>query len=143
MKKVLLTAVVALSTLVASAQFMVVTTYDNGDGVEGMESITNNLGVGYMVNDAFTVGLAKGTVDAAGDDTYDLWARYNISQVEGAYASLQMPTEDGSENMRIGVGFAFNVWNDLYVEPNYTMPTSEDAEGNREGTFNFGVSYRF
>jgi len=43
----------------------------------------------------------------------------------------------------IGVGFAFNVWNDLYVEPNYTMPTSEDADGNREGSFNFGVSYRF
>ena len=29
MKKLFLTAVVALSTLVASAQFMVVTTYDN------------------------------------------------------------------------------------------------------------------
>jgi hypothetical protein len=143
MKKVLLTAAIAFSTLIASAQFMVVTTYDDGDNVEGMEALTNNLGVGYMVNDAFTVGLAKGAVDAEGDDTYDLWARYNIAQVEGAYASLQMPTEDGSENMRIGVGFAFNVWNDLYVEPNYTMPTSEDDNGDREGTFNFGVSYRF
>ena len=143
MKKVLLTAVIAFSTLIASAQFMVVTTYDDGDNVEGMEALTNNLGVGYMVNDAFTVGLAKGAVDAEGDDTYDLWARYNIAQVEGAYASLQMPTEDGSENMKIGVGFAFNVWNDLYVEPNYTMPTSEDDNGDREGTFNFGVSYRF
>ena len=143
MKKVLLTAAVALSTLVASAQFMVVTTYDDGDNVEGMEALTNNMGIGYMVNDAFTVGLAKGVVDAEGDDTFDLWARYNIAQVEGAYASLQMPTEDGSENMRIGVGFAFNVWNGLYVEPNYTMPTSEDDEGNREGSFNFGLSYRF
>jgi len=143
MKKVLLTAVVAMSTLLASAQFMVVTTYDDGDNVEGMEALTNNLGVGYMVNDAFTVGLAKGAVDAKGDDTFDLWARYNIAQVEGAYASLQMPTEDGSENMRIGVGFAFNVWNGLYVEPNYTMPTSEDDNGDREGTFNFGLSYRF
>jgi|TARA_B100000767_G_scaffold219075_1_gene207111 hypothetical protein len=142
MKKVLLTAVVALSTLVASAQFMVVTTYD-GDQEENADKITANMGIGYMVNDAFTVGLAKGAVNAEGDDTYDLWARYNIAQVEGAYASLQMPTEDGSENMNIGVGFAFNVWNGLYVEPNYTMPTSEDDEGNREGSFNFGLSYRF
>jgi hypothetical protein len=142
MKKVLLTAVVALSTLVASAQFMVVTTYD-GDQEENADKITANMGIGYMVNDAFTVGLAKGAVNAEGDDTYDLWARYNIAQVEGAYASLQMPTEDGSENMNIGVGFAFNVWNGLYVEPNYTMPTSEDDEGNREGSFNFGISYRF
>jgi hypothetical protein len=142
MKKVLLTAVVALSTLVASAQFMVVTTYD-GDQEENADKITANMGIGYMVNDAFTVGLAKGAVNAEGDDTYDLWARYNIAQVEGAYASLQMPTQDGSENMNIGVGFAFNVWNGLYVEPNYTMPTSEDDEGNREGSFNFGLSYRF
>jgi len=142
MKKVLLTAVIAFSTLIASAQFMVVTTYD-GDQEKDADKITANLGVGYMVNDAFTVGLAKGAVDAEGDDTYDLWARYNIAQVEGAYASLQMPTKDGSENMKIGVGFAFNVWNGLYVEPNYTMPTSEDNNGDREGKFNLGVSYRF
>jgi hypothetical protein len=142
MKKILLTAVVALSTLVASAQFMVVTTYD-GDQEEKADKLTANLGVGYMVNDDFTVGLAKGAVDAEGNDTYDLWARYNLSMMEGAYASLQMPTKDGSENMSIGLGFSFNVWNGLYVEPNYTMPTSEDDNGDREGSFNFGLSYRF
>ena len=144
MKKVLLTAVIALSTLVASAQFMVVTTYDNGDAVEGMESVTNNLGLGYVVSDAITVGLAMNAEVEGEDRVYDLWIRYNIAQVEGAYASLQMPTEDGSDNMRIGVGFAFNVWNSLYVEPNYTMPTKEDAiTEKREGKFNLGVSYRF
>jgi len=149
MKKVLLTAVVALSTLVASAQFMVVTTYD-GDQEETADKITANLGLGYMVNDAFTVGLAKGAAvetisatDTTSEDGFDIFVRYNIAQVEGAYASLQMPTKDGSDNMRIGVGFAFNVWNGLYVEPNYTMPTKENADGKREGSFNFGVSYRF
>ena len=141
MKKVLLTAAVALSTLVASAQFMVVTTYD-GDQEETMEKITQNMGVGYMVNDAFTVGAALGGEDALGEDTYDLWVRYNIAQVEGSYASLTMPGDD-DEGMSIGVGFAFNVWNGLYVEPNYSMPTSEDDDGNRDGSFNFGVSYRF
>jgi len=150
MKKLLLTAVVALSTLVASAQFMVVTTYD-GDQEESIDKITANLGVGYMINDAFTVGLAKGAAvetitgtDTTSADGYDLWVRYNIAQVEGAYASLQMPTKDASDNMKIGVGFAFNVWNGLYVEPNYTMPTKEDAvTKKREGSFNIGVSYRF
>ena len=142
MKKILLTAVVAFSTLVASAQLMVVTTYD-GDQEENMDKITANMGIGYMVNDAFTVGLAKGAVNFEGDDTYDVWVRYNLSMMEGAYAALQMPTQDGSENMSIGVGFAFNVWNGLYVEPNYTIPTSEDDAGNREGSFNFGLSYRF
>jgi len=141
MKKLLLTAVVAFSTLVASAQFMVVTTYD-GDQEESMDKISANMGIGYMVNDMITVGLANGGDDAAGEGTYDVFARYNISQMEGAYASLTMPGDD-AEDMSIGVGFAFNVWNGLYVEPNYTMPTSEDAEGNREGSFNFGLSYRF
>ena len=61
MKKLLLTAVVAFSTLVASAQFMVVTTYD-GDQEETMDKITTNMGVGYMVNDMITVGLANGVV---------------------------------------------------------------------------------
>ena len=141
MKKVLLTAVVAFSTLVASAQFMVVTTYD-GDQEESMDQITANMGIGYMLSDAITIGVAQGGEDDANEDTYDLWARYNLSMVEGAYASLTMPGDD-NEGMSIGVGFAFNVWNGLYVEPNYSMPTSEDADGNREGSFNFGLSYRF
>ena len=141
MKKLLLTAVVAFSTLVASAQFMVVTTYD-GDQEENMDKITANMGIGYMVNDMITVGIANGGDDIDGEGTYDIFARYNIAQMEGAYASLTMPGDD-AEDMSIGVGFAFNVWNGLYVEPNYTMPTSEDADGNREGSFNFGLSYRF
>ena len=148
MKKLFLTAVVALSTLVASAQFMVVTTYDN-DLEDNADKITANMGIGYAINDACVVGLKKGSADAheghdhGDEDTYDLWVRYNIAKVEGAYATLEMPTEDGSDNMRIGLGFAFNVWNSLYIEPNYTMPTSEDEDGDREGTFNFGLSYRF
>ena len=141
MKKVLLTAVVAFSTLVASAQFMVVTTYD-GDQEESMDQITANMGIGYMLSDAITIGVAQGGEDDANEDTYDLWARYNLSMVEGAYASLTMPGDD-NEGMSIGVGFAFNVWNGLYVEPNYTMLTSENDAGDREGSFNFGLSYRF
>ncbi|MAB95467.1 MAG: hypothetical protein CMC98_05125 [Flavobacteriales bacterium] len=149
MKKLLLTAAVAFSTLLASAQFMVVTTYDN-DLEDNTDKITANLGIGYMVNDAFTVGLKRSTAEAHEghdhadeDDTYDIWARYNIAQVEGAYATLEMPTEDGSDHMKIGLGFSFNVWNSLYIEPNYTMPTNENENGDREGTFNFGLSYRF
>lgn len=139
MKKLFLSAFVALFTFAASAQFMVVTSYD-GDQEENMDKITANMGIGYMMGD-FTVGLAQnGDVN---DDAYDLWARYNLSMMEGAYASLQMPMEDGSDNMQIGLGFALNVWNGLYVEPNYMMPVSEDDNGDREGSFNFGLSYRF
>ena len=153
MKKVLLTAVVALSTLVASAQFMVLTTYD-GDQEESLAKITANMGVGYVVNDAFTVGFAMGgDVITAADvdagtvadtaDGYNVWARYNLSMMEGAYVALDYPTKNGSDNMKVGLGFAFNVWNGVYIEPNYMMPVSKDGEGKREGSFNFGISYRF
>ena len=160
MKNLFLTAVLAMSTLVASAQFMVVTTYD-GDQEETMDMLTANLGFGYQVMDGITVGVVRSlgsdavdgdstatpaiaAVDAV-DDGYELFLRYDLGNyMEGAYATLQAPTEDMSDNMKIGVGFSFNVWNALYLEPNYTMPVSEDeVTGDREGTFNIGMGYRF
>ncbi|MBT6808991.1 MAG: hypothetical protein HOA52_05850 [Flavobacteriales bacterium] len=143
MKKMFLTAVVALSTLAASAQFMVVSTYD-GD-LEGAERLTANMGVGYEVMDGITIGAAK--VPAATDSTdssYDLFLRYDLgSFMEGAYAIVQAPREDASDNMKVGVGFSFNVWNALYIEPNYTMPAKADDNGDREGSFKIGLGYRF
>ena len=142
MKKLFLTAVVALSTIAASAQFMVVTTYD-GDQEETMDMLTANLGVGYEVSDAITVGAVR-ALDANGDDSYELFARYGLDMIgNGAYAMIQMPTEDMSDNMKIGVGMAINIWSSLYLEPNYTMPVSEDDNGDREGSFNIGIGFRF
>ena len=146
MKNLFLTAVLAMSTLVASAQFMVVTTYD-GDQTETVDQLTAHMGVGYEVMDGITVGAVRTPESAvdAGDEGYEMFLRYDLGNyMEGAYASLQAPTEDMSDNMKIGVGFSFNVWNALYLEPNYTMPVSEDeVTGDREGTFNIGMGYRF
>ena len=137
MKKLFLTAVVALSTLAASAQFMVVTTYD-GDQEETADKITANMGFGYTIMDGITIGVVK-----SGDD-YDLWGRYDLGNfMDGAYLSLQAPKEDASDNMKIGLGMSFSVWNSLYLEPNYSMPVSEDENGDREGSFNIGIGYRF
>jgi opacity protein-like surface antigen len=158
MKNLFLTAVLAMSTLVASAQFMVVTTYD-GDQTENIDKLTANLGFGYQVMDGITVGVVRSlgsdAVDgdstatpaiaavAAVDDGYELFLRYDLGNyMEGAYATLQAPTEDASDNMKIGVGFSFNAWNALYIEPNYTMPVSE-TNGERDGSFNIGIGYRF
>ena len=51
---------------------------------------------------------------------------------------------DGGEGMRIGVGFSLNILGNLYLEPNYDMPLSKDAGGNRDGgDFDLGLSYKF
>jgi hypothetical protein len=158
MKKVLLTMVVAFATLAASAQFMVVTTYD-GDQTENMDKLTANLGIGYAISDGFTVGVVRSSDSVAAvaesevgagdgtaatvEDGFELFVRYDLNFMDGMYATLQTPTEDASDNMKIGVGMSFNIWNSLYIEPNYTMPVSKDENDEREGSFNIGVGYRF
>ena len=144
MKKLILTmAVVAFTTLFASAQFMVVTTYNAPeDGAEWeMTSLTDNMGIGYAVNDNWTVGLIKAGEDSLGDASYDLWGRYNWN--ENVYVSVQAPTEEMMDNLTLGLGYSWNVWKGLNVEPNYSMGLKEDEEGEREGSFNLGLSYKF
>ena len=144
MKKLILTmAVVAFTTLFASAQFMVVTSYNAPeDGAEWeMTSLTDNMGIGYAVNDAWTVGLIKAGEDSLGDASYDLWGRYNWN--ENVYVSVQAPTEEMMDNLTVGIGYSYNVWKGLNVEPNYSMGLKEDEEGEREGSFNLGLSYKF
>ena len=140
MKKLILTVVLAMGTLFISAQsFMVVTNVTktaDGEGA-GIENITNRIGVGYQVNDNLIVGLQS----AARDDGYDMFLRYLWQ--ENIYVLLSMPTEEATDNMKIGIGFSLNISGDLYVEPNYNMPLSEDASGNRDGDFDLGLSYRF
>ena len=136
MKKLFLTASFIFATMISSAQFMVITTIDQPEeGVEWeMSNITDNIGIGYMLENGLTVGAVKN------GEEFDLWARYNI---KWGYVSMQTPTEDMADNMNIGVGYPFNVWNNLYVEPSYSMPVKADDNGDREGKFKIGLSYRF
>jgi len=135
MKKLFLMAIFAFITTFASAQFMVVTTIDmpEEDAEWEMSSITDNLGVGYQLNDNIIIGAVKN------GDNYDLFGRY---QLKIGYLSVQAPTEDMADNLKLGVGYSLKVWNSLYVEPNYSMPIKENDEGNREGEFKLGISYR-
>ena len=127
--------VLAFVTIVSSAQFMVVTTIDQTEenAEWEMSNITDNLGIGYQLNDKITIGAIKN-----GED-YDLWGRY---QLKMGYLSVQAPTEEMTDNLKVGVGYSLKIWNELYIEPNYSMPVKEDAEGNREGAFKLGIAYR-
>jgi len=144
MKKLFLTMAVAFSTLIASAQFMVVTTYNAPeDGAEWeMTSLTDNLGIGYTLNNGkCVVGLMKAGEDSLGDASYDLWGRYNWNQ--NMYVSVQAPTEEMMDNLTVGIGYSYNVWKGVCIEPNYSMGLKEDDNGEREGSFNIGLSYKF
>jgi len=135
MNKLFLTMTLALVTMFASAQIMVITTVEQpaDDAEWGMSNFTDNLGIGYQLNEKVTIGAVKN-----GED-YDLWGRY---QLKMGYLSVQAPTEEMTDNLNVGVGYSLQVWNSLYVEPSYSMPLKEDGEGNREGAFKLGIAYK-
>jgi opacity protein-like surface antigen len=144
MKKLFLTMAVAFSTLIASAQFMVVTSYNAPkDGAEWeMTSLTDNIGVGYALNSGkYVIGLVKAGTDSLDEATYDLWGRYNWNG--NLYVSVQAPTEEMMDNLTVGIGYSYGVWKGLCIEPNYSMGLKEDEDGEREGSFNLGLSYKF
>ena len=140
MKKLFLTGVVALCTLAASAQFMVITDYDDSqDGI--VKSLTANWGVGYSMGD-FAIGFAAGDED----DTYDLWGRYNLGFAEGMYLSLQTAVngENAGDQMDLGLGYSLNVWSFVYIEPGITYPLMEPADGgDREMNLRLGLAVKF
>lgn len=135
MNKLFLTMTLALVTMFASAQIMVITTVEQpaDDAEWEMSNFTDNLGIGYQLNEKVTIGIVKN-----GED-YDLWGRY---QLKVGYLSVQAPSEEIADNLNIGVGYSLQVWNSLYVEPSYSMPLKEDGEGNREGVIKVGIAYK-
>tara|TARA_B100000401_G_scaffold185714_1_gene124843 strand:+ start:148 stop:675 length:528 start_codon:yes stop_codon:yes gene_type:complete len=175
MKKFLFTCVFASFTLLASAQFMVGTTFDinnddnDDDGFE-MSSLTDNLFFGYQINDNFTVGLSMQDITVSHEDhdhedhaedhaeeteeeviaEMQIFARYYA--MENLYVSFMAPLSvddvDGEEQSQmdyasLGLGYTFNVWNNVNIEPSYSMPLKDDANGDREGSFNIGITATF
>jgi hypothetical protein len=129
MKKTILTTVMALFFLGASAQYRVMSNVSEpGDGEKwGSENFTSNVGIGYDMNEDIMVGIQKN------GDNYDFVGRYNLDN--DMYLSVQMPTENSTDSITLGVGMSIHVWNKFYVEPNYTR------KGDNGG-FNVGISYK-
>ena len=165
MNKVFLTMTLVLCTVIASAQFSVLTTISKVEGTptcdvlidplvdcevyegdtkpteEDSWSVTDKIGIGYQVNEKLMVGV---TMD--GEDKYELLGRYTLMNgIWGTcvYNYVKDSETETMDNVELGVGYSFKVWNGLYVDPNYTMPAKADADGEREGMFNLSVSYKF
>ena len=142
MTKLFLTMTLAFSTMIASAQYQVMTTVTSMEDEAGETTynVTDKIGVGYQVNEKLMVGL---TMD--GEDKYELLGRYAL--MNGIWGTCVYNHDDSDaelmDRVELGLGYSFKVWNNLYIDPNYTMPLKEDEEGNREGSFNLSFSYKF
>ena len=143
MNKLFLTMTLAFCTMIASAQYSVLTTVTSVEDEAGETTynVTDKLGVGYQVNEKLMVGL---TMD--GEDNYELLGRYSL--MNGIWGTCVYNYAKDSEaelmdKVDVGIGYSFKVWNNLYVDPNYTMPLKEDEAGEREGSLNLSVSYKF
>jgi len=140
MNKLFLTAMLALITTFASAQFVALTTFN--EGADSTWNVTDKMGIGYQVNDCFIVAATKD-----GEDKYELLGRYVIHK-SGIWATCIYNYEKDSEaemkdKLDLGVGYSYNIWNKLYIDPYYIMPLKKDENGEREGVFKLGVSYKF
>ena len=145
MNKLFLTMTLAFSTMIASAQYSVMTTITSAEDEAGETTYnaTDKIGVGYALNDCATVGI---TMD--GEEKFEVLARYVVHK-SGLwatciynYAADDFQETEVMDKMELGLGYSFNVWDKLYVDPNYTMPLEEDEDGAREGTLNLSISYK-
>ena len=143
MTKLFLTMTLAFSTMIASAQYQVMTTVTSMEDEAGETTYnaTDKIGVGYQVNEKLMVGL---TMD--GEDKYELLGRYALMNgVWGTciYNYMADSETELMDNIELGLGYSFKVWDNLYVDPNYTMPAKANEAGEREGSLNLSVSYKF
>ena len=141
MTKLFLTMTLAFCTMIASAQYSVLTTVTSVEEAdETTYNVTDKLGVGYQVNEKLMVGL---TMD--GEDSYELLGRYSL--MNGIWGTCVYNHDDSDaelmDRVELGLGYSFKVWNDLYIDPNYTMPATANEAGEREGSLNLSVSYKF
>ena len=139
MNKLFLTMLFAFSTILASAQFVGLTTLN--EGTDSTWNVTDKIGIGYVVNEKLMV-----TATMDGEDAYELLGRYDV--YNGVWATCIYNYKKDSEaelkdKLELGLGYSYNVWKNLYVDPYYVMPLKEDENGEREGMFKLGVSYKF
>ena len=139
MNKLFLTIALAFTTVVASAQFTALTTLT--ENADSAWTVAEKLGVGYQVSEKLMVGI---TMD--GEDNYELLGRYALMNGVWGTCVYNYAKDSESElmdNMELGLGYSFRVWEGLSIDPNYTMPLKADEAGEREGSLNLSVSYKF
>ena len=130
MKNFFSTLLLTCSTILLSAQISIISEVNiPEDGDEwGMSNFTNELGIGYEINDNILIGIKKDSID------YLMIGRYNINS--NLYISLETSEEFNVDNLVYGIGYSVKLWNNLYIQPEYII--KED-----EGEVKIGMAYKF
>ena len=130
MKNFFSTLLLTCSTILLSAQISIISEVNiPEDGDEwGMSNFTNELGIGYEINDNILIGIKKDSID------YLMIGRYNINS--NLYISLEFSEEFNVDNLVYGIGYSVKLWNNLYIQPEYII--KED-----EGEVKIGMAYKF
>ena len=131
MNKVFLTMLFAFSTMIASAQFVALTTVNKVEGIEPVKPSTTEVYEGDVCPTTET------------DDSWNVTDKIGIGYQVNEKLMIGVTKDEMMDRLDLGVGYSYNVWRGLWVDPNYTMPLKEDEEGNREGSFNLSFSYKF
>ena len=149
MKKMLFTAAIAFTSLIASAQFMVTANINLDDFDADEISETTDFGFGYFVNDTWVVGAIVTNDSILVEDgtkkegNFKLFGRYYYN--ESLYISAELPTEEFADNLRLGAGYSFAAYGSFYVEPNFSfnVTADENNDDERYANFKLGLAYRF
>jgi hypothetical protein len=136
MNKLFLTMLLSVATIVASAQITIISTVTE---VDDEYNFTDNLAVGYNINNMLMLGL-----EMNGEENYNVMARYSFADNCWAYGSYDTEAEgELVDKLNLGVGYSFNIWEGLYIDPNYTVSMMKNSDDEYEGKLNFTVSYKF
>ena len=126
MNKLFLTMASAFLTTIASAQYSVMTTITSMEDEAGETTYnaTDKIGVGYQVDEKLMLGVTRD-----GEDNFELLGRYALMNgVWGTcvynYSAENFQETELTDNIELGLGYSFKVWDKLYVDPNYTMPVA-------------------
>ena len=162
MNKLFLTMLFAFSTIIASAQWSILTTVNKVEGIDPTPpsttevyegdvcpttdtddsyNVTDKIGIGYQMDEKLLLAVTKD-----GEDKYELVGRYDVHH--GLWATCIYNYEKDSEEelkdkLELGLGYSYNVWDKLYIDPYYVMPLKKDEDGKREGELRLGLSYKF
>ena len=135
----------AFCTMIASAQYSVLTTVTSMDDEAGETTynVTDKLGIGYQVNEKLIVGLTKD-----GEDKYELLGRYLVMNSFWGVCVYNYDADSEAEmldKLDLGLGYSIKIWNNLYVDPSYTISLGDhrNEAGETEGVLNVSLSYKF